>query len=427
MSIDALRNMVYSIHESDGVSLMRILVCVLLAAVFVVCCRAADVRGRTWDALSDDAIAKGDASVSVLTARQRDEFGERQIPLCMIGDSITWAQEGDYWRKWLVKLVPEVAFVGTHTGRLGFSHAGEGGNSTVGVLKRIDDRSRIPDCPYYHLMIGINDCSAARTEAEVPGVASNTVRRIWRIVDGLLARPTTRKVFLASILPVRVPTRPCRDAAGSAANVLMRAEIARRYPEGRVVWVEYERPLREDLGKWLGTGDTFIHPRAPGYATLAEIFAPILRRERCVPAKEPKGTYGVEVENLWREDAAATRPLVPGWYVCSFAAPSGTVNVRLRNRTANPKGVFDKTFTVEVADGRRGEFEFMTGYQGYGYDMSPFVFEATDAGGRALTVKDVQFEKMRPSRRASCFGRGVFVDMTSPACAGELLVEKRRK
>ena len=69
-----------------------------------------------------------------------------QIPICMIGDSITWAGNGDYWRKYMIERIPSLAFIGTHTAVLGYSHAGEGGNSTEAVLKRMKD---IPDCPYY--------------------------------------------------------------------------------------------------------------------------------------------------------------------------------------------------------------------------------------------------------------------------------------
>jgi hypothetical protein len=61
----------------------------------------------------------------------------KQIPLCMIGDSITWAGKGDHWRKELLKRMPNLAFIGTHSAVFGYSHAGEGGDSTGRVLRRI--------------------------------------------------------------------------------------------------------------------------------------------------------------------------------------------------------------------------------------------------------------------------------------------------
>lgn len=384
----------------------------------------AEVPGRTWDRLSETGLPADAADVHVLTDEEVVALGGRQIPLCMIGDSITWAEMGDCWRKWILHYVPEVAFIGTHTARLGYSHAGEGGNSTLGVLARVDKPERVPDCPYYHLMIGANDSSAAKCEADVPRVASNTVERIWRVVDRLLAKPTTRLVFLGSILPLRCDN-PFRDRAGSAANGLMRAQVTGRYPTNRVVWVEYEKPLRQDLDDWLGKVN-FVHPKESGYKTISWMLKSqlaVLVHDSQSTNPDPTCAYGVEVDNLWDGSAGISRPLIPGWYVLSFAAPkAGTYAVRLQNKTDNPKDAFDKLFTVKVAAGVRGEFEFMTGYQGYGYAESPFVIDVSDAAGVAVCVTDVQVEKMRPTRKASCYGTGTFVDTVSPICSGEYLV-----
>ena len=407
------------------VNMKRMITCAVLSFAGFALAQAGEVKGRSWDRLSNVELSDDGAKVTPLEPKQIAVLGGRQIPLCMIGDSITWAQDGDYWRKWLVRDVPSVAFVGTHTGRFGYSHAGEGGNSTYGVIQRMDDPDRIPGSPYYHLMIGINDSSAAKCPADVPRVASNTVASVWRIVDRLLARPTTRKVFLAAILPVVAPKQPYRDVAGSAANAIMRAEVGGRYPADRVVWIEYEQPLRRDFDTWktkeyIGAG---IHPAVRGYKAIADLFAPILLNETETGEPAKGAVWGVEVENLWDEGTGLSRPLIPGWYVLSFAAPkSAAVKVRLRNVTDDPRSVFDRTFDLDLKSGIRGEIEFMTGYDGYGYRISPFRLEVTDANGRPVPVSDIQIEKMRPSRKASRYGRGTFVDSTSPICAGELLV-----
>lgn len=406
------------------VNMKRMITCAVLSFAGFALAQAGEVKGRSWDRLSNVELSDDGAKVTPLEPKQIAVLGGRQIPLCMIGDSITWAQDGDCWRKWLIRDVPSVAFVGTHTGRFGYSHAGEGGNSTYGVIQRMDDPDRIPGCPYYHLMIGINDSSAAKCPADVPRVASNTVASVWRIVDRLLARPTTRKVFLAAILPVVVPKQPYRDMAGSAANAIMRAEVGGRYPTDRVVWVEYEQPLRRDFDTWktkeyIGAG---IHPAVRGYKAIADFFAPILLKEVKTGESAKGAAWGVEVENLWDEGTGLSRPLIPGWYVLSFASPKTVaVKVRLKNVTDKPKGIYDKTFDLDVKSGVRGEIEFMTGYDGYGYVISPFRLEVTDAEDRPVSVADIQIEKMRPSRKASRYGRGTFVDSTSPICAGEWL------
>ncbi len=140
-----------------------------------------------------------------------------QIPLCMIGDSITWAGEGDHWRRLLLERLPRLAFVGTHSACLGYSHAGEGGNSTGTVITRLAD---LPDCPYYSLEIGTNDNSIT-DPAQMEDRAAQTAQRIIDIVNGLLAKPCTRKVFLGSVLPCHTDN-PLRDQTNSATNKVLR-------------------------------------------------------------------------------------------------------------------------------------------------------------------------------------------------------------
>jgi len=120
-----------------------------------------------------------------------------QVPLCMIGDSITWWNHGDTWRQYLLEHIPTLAFVGTHTARLGYSHAGEGGNSIDRVIARISD---IPDCPYYSLLIGTNN-NSVKNAADIPICAAKSAEKIEELVKLLLAKPAVKTVFLGSILP----------------------------------------------------------------------------------------------------------------------------------------------------------------------------------------------------------------------------------
>ena len=129
-----------------------------------------------------------------------------QIPLCMIGDSITWAEFGDHWRKELLKHLPNLAFIGSHTACFGYSHAGEGGNNASQVLGRMDE---IPDCPYYSLLIGTNNNNVQRHEKVAPQ-AQATAKAIIEIVKKLLAKNGTEKVFLSSLMPCYTDN-PLRD------------------------------------------------------------------------------------------------------------------------------------------------------------------------------------------------------------------------
>ncbi|HCA46737.1 MAG TPA: hypothetical protein DEP45_05065 [Armatimonadetes bacterium] len=242
-----------------------------------------------------------------------------QVPLCMIGDSITWAQEGDWWRRYLIEEIPTLAFVGTHVGKFGYSHAGEGGNRTSQVLARMEE---IPDCANYHLMIGINDSASATSQEQVDTVAAGTAERIVQIVEGLLAKPSCEHVFLASILPGWQEEKPFRDVAGSRTNELLREQLGRGVlADERVVWVEYEKQIRPMEG-WQQL--MRIHPTIEGYGIVAGITADAIREELGLPedlvAPVPAPGAGVRVMNLWEGGAGGQTnwPLIAGWYTLSF-------------------------------------------------------------------------------------------------------------
>lgn len=371
-----------------------------------------DLPDRTYDELKSEDSAPVSGNTA-LTCGEIRRLAGNQPELCMIGDSITWAEEGDWFRRHLLAFLPEIAFAGTHSALLGYSHAGEGGNSTIGVLNRIHDRKRVPDCPYYHLLIGINDTSAAKRKEDIPEIASGIAERIFRIADSLLERPRTQKVFLGSILPgpfepgTGAPT--LRDRAGSMTNEILRKELQLRHPSGRVVWIEYEAPLRQAGTKWKQTLSG-AHPNAGGYRLVAGIASPVLRREM---KSLPCGTgeeFGVEVTNLWRDEDACSEPLLPGWYAVSFEFEgAGTANFSLPPLSLK--------FSVPAIPGCRVMAEFMTGYEGYGYTVAPVRLELETG-----LAKKIQVEKLRPSRRASVYGKGCFIDCTSPISAGEKIV-----
>ena len=155
-----------------------------------------------------------------------------QIPLCMIGDSITWAQEGDCWRKDLLEHLPNLAFVGTHTAKFGYSHAAEGGNGTPSVLSRLND---IPDCPYYHLLIGTND-NNLKDESKIPEHSQGTADRIEKmsrsapttdILSTAAPNPAITLARVSSSLRSSAPRRPSART-NSRASAMSPFASARR-------------------------------------------------------------------------------------------------------------------------------------------------------------------------------------------------------
>ena len=339
-----------------------------------------------------------------------------QVPLCMVGDSITWAEEGDYWRKFLLERLSTLAFVGTHTGVLGYSHAGEGGNGTQAVLNRM---AAIPDCPYYALLIGTNDNNVATADA-VDSTARGTADRIVAIVQGLLAKPHARRVFLGSVLPCHTDN-PLRDATNARTNAFLRDRLA-LFPAGKVVYVDYETPIRA-TPNWEPM--IRLHPTQEGYRLLAKVLAEAIAAETGIAAgtAAPRALpgCGVRVANLFDERSCGTRaPVIAGWYTLSLeigeiTGPKPTVTL------AGPVALGQPEFRQEFAVapdgvGKRVALNFFTGYEGYGYTGCVLSLKASDC-----QVKRVLLEKTRPAMKPSVYGVGSYLDTVSPPQPGELI------
>lgn len=363
-------------------------------------------------------------TLGVLSAVEPKDVAGKQIEFCMIGDSITWAGNGDCFRKELLARIPELAFMGTHTAKFGYSHAGEGGNATFSVIKRMTDKSNIPDSRYYHLLIGVNDSAASRSEDQIPAKAEQIAGRILQILDHLTGRPGTEKVFWGTILPCAVEGKKTpesirkfelRDATASAVNKIMRKAVA-KYGD-KVVIIEYEKPLRE-RADWREI--IRLHPTPDGYKVVADIAAPFIRKY-AKPAAEKMDKFGVEVTNLYLAKRKCTRPLIPGWYTVSFdvkQVQGDKIQLHLASRSPSMyKTPLNKNESVAAKAGQRVYVNFMTGYQGYGYSQSPITVTAENG-----EIANIMVEKMRPSMKPSIYGTGTFVDSVSPVQLGEKLV-----
>ena len=402
----------------------KLILSLMAAAGIAAAAEEKDIAGRTYDKLTYD----GKQSKVICRALATDEIrqqADKQLILCMIGDSVTWAEDGDHFRGELLKLIPELTFAGTHTAVLGYSHAGEGGDSSYRVLKRLNDKTRIPDAPYYHLLIGVNDASAAKTDAQSDKVASAAVQRIVKIVNGLLQRPATRKVFLASILPSpfdrKTGESTVRERTGSVINKKLRDDFKKLFPSGNVVWIEYEKPLRAELATWkLRKNLKGAHPTALGYKWIAASAAPVLNENMQPSPAAGKGKAGVQIVNLWDSKTASTPIMIPGWYTLSMELDKcSEVKFTLYSVTDKPKAQFKKTYTLKGKPGSRVELNFMTGYNGFGYTLAPFKLDV-----KAGAVKNIMIEKTRPLQKASRFGTGTFVDTASPIAPGEIVVRE---
>lgn len=340
----------------------------------------------------------------------------QQLPLCMIGDSITWAEYGDFWRKYMLRHLPRLAFIGNHTGCLGYSHEGEGGNNTAMVLDRLD---RLPLCPYYHLHIGTNDnsLSGEYSPAELTKHINEVSLRIFRIVEELLRKPDVEKVFLGTIMACYTDN-PKRDMINSKVNAVLRKKIHSLFPDDRVVLIDYEDAIRSISG-WEQI--IRLHPVPDGYEKIAAITAKAIFDALDIADPEtvpvPQAGTGVKIINLWdQKNGRSLDKIIAGWYTLSFEAelsPPIPPRIRIFGDLTRVKFYFDQSFYPQICHDR-WYINFFTGYEGYEYNMT--VLRVESAGG---SPRRILLEKTRPSFLPSSFGDTTFSDSSGRFAIGE--------
>jgi GDSL-like Lipase/Acylhydrolase family len=336
-----------------------------------------------------------------------------QIPLCMIGDSITWAEFGDHWRKELLKHLPGLAFIGSHTACFGYSHAGEGGNNTNQVLARMDE---IPDCPYYSLLIGTNNNSVTE-EAKVMSQAEATAAAIIEIVNKLLSRESMEKVFLSSLMPCCTDNL-LRDVCNHETSKILREKFTEVFPADKVVWVEYEEPVHK-IVNWEEI--VLLHPTPEGYAVIAEITAKAIAETLNIRSLKKVDNTGVQVVNLMGDDNGTDCKIIAGWYTLSLKVDGENPNIKLRGQDQSLETPFNMDIPVKAGKDRVCK-RFFTEAAGYGYTQDYLVIEAQNC-----SISEVLLEKMRPSRQASIYNnKKSYIDTVSPFSNGELLEYKKR-
>ncbi|MFK5923553.1 MAG: GDSL-type esterase/lipase family protein [Verrucomicrobiota bacterium] len=373
------------------------------------------VPGAVLDTDSFNRL-KGVSREKVTQFDYRASEQSKQIPLCMIGDSITWAGKGDHWRKSLLELLPNLAFIGNHSAVLGYSHAGEGGDGTRSVLARI---TSLPDCPNYSLLIGTNN-NGVKEAGELQMRAKQTAEDIIKIVKQLLQKEKTEKVFLSSILPC-FTKNPLRDQCNSESNRILREQFKTAFPSGKVIWVEYEKPIREIDG-W--EEKIKLHPTPEGYGIMAGILAKTIKVELPDKGKQQVevDNSGVQVLNLIDKDRNTDGDLVAGWYTLSFKVDSvqgAGAKVVLRGNREQAQFPFELSVDVSVAD-KKVSHNFFTQYERYNYTRTAMLLEAL-----GCEISEVLLEKTGPSMKASLYGEGSYIDSHSAIMPGELIEYKK--
>jgi len=132
-------------------------------------------------------VFPGDYQIESVEA-PRPQAGQQTF--ATIGDSMTWFNDGQYFRCKLATKLSGYRFIGSNTDSFGFGHDGHGGDNSLEVLNRVD---RVPVADAYFLLVGANDIGYTPKE---------TAQRIAKIVGRLLDRGNNPRVYV-STLPVR--------------------------------------------------------------------------------------------------------------------------------------------------------------------------------------------------------------------------------
>lgn len=260
-----------------------------------------------------------------------------------------------------------------------------------------------------------------KNDSECQQRAEQTAERIQQIISGLLNKNGVKKIFLCSILPCST-SNLLRDKTNSLTNIILRDKMEIVFPKDKVVWVEFENPIRK-IEDW--ESKMRLHPTIEGYKIIAEIHAEKIVEELKItdPLREivlsPDG--GVKINNLWDKKGEKTfGPIIAGWYTLSFKINKiKGENPKIKVVSCDPasKDSFNKIFEISSSsEGQRTSVNFFTGYEGYGYTRSDLKLEPVDC-----EIAEVLFEKSRPSQQASIYGEGVYLDNKSKALPGELI------
>lgn len=177
--------------------------------------------------------------------------------VCTIGDSKTWWNKGEYYRKFLNQAIPDFVFIGSRTDIYGYGHEGEGGNSTLDVLKRM---KYIPQADIYIIMIGTND----RKDAVYP---VKTVENIEAILAALKAKRPGCSIYLLSITPC-VDTK--RDNYNQEINRMLRSKCECERKGVTILDSDSMFRARQDWSNYLIDG---LHPNEKGYHLLVELIS----------------------------------------------------------------------------------------------------------------------------------------------------------
>ena len=176
-----------------------------------------------------------------------------------IGDSITWQGEAQYFRCLMRDNGLQYEFVGTHTDPFYFQHEGEGGNTTLQILERIN---QIPVADAYFLLIGINDILQNVPESVI-------VSNIITISNSLYQKNNNAKIYISTLLPINYP----QNNKVQKVNLLLLSK-SKICPTCTIIDIGNQMYHQSNWPSYFIEG---IHPNKNGYEFLSKTIVPYIK------------------------------------------------------------------------------------------------------------------------------------------------------
>lgn len=173
-----------------------------------------------------------------------------------IGDSITWWQQGRFFRCLMRDSGLHYDFKGTQTDVFGFNHDGEGGDTTTDVLARM---ASIPVSDAYFVLIGTNDHTTAAA----------TATNIATISTQLSVKNPCAKIYISTLLP----RNDTYNTLNQSINALLLSHGS-FCNNCTVIDTGGYLYSQSNWATYLDAGG--IHPTYAGYQLLAAYLAPLL-------------------------------------------------------------------------------------------------------------------------------------------------------
>jgi len=187
-----------------------------------------------------------------------------------IGDSITWAHDGEKLRCMLDEQNIGYDFSGYYLDKYGYRHDGHGGDTTIDVLNRV---GTIPKADIYSILLGVND---NRFKSPI-----KTYVNLMKIASKLYEKNKKAIIYISTLLPITKESNKFNDEVNSLLRNGLNCQNC------KLIDLGYYFESQPNWEKLLVDG---VHPNLDGYKVIVEYLKEYLNGEGTTPIPETSNT-----------------------------------------------------------------------------------------------------------------------------------------